>query len=98
MNRLWNNMISASEVSKNFGKISRQAKDESYVLIIKNNKPDTVLVDFQYFSNIMNTLNHLEDQYLLDLIEQRKNTVNEKGYSLDDLRKRNKERREASQE
>ncbi|OSB07987.1 hypothetical protein B2H97_16085 [Paraclostridium bifermentans] len=97
MRRLWkNNMVSASDVSKNFGKVSKQVKDESYILVIKNNKPDTVLMDFEYFNNIMDTLNHLEDQQLLELIEERKPQMNQKGFSLDDLRKRNKERKESS--
>ncbi|WP_195948113.1 type II toxin-antitoxin system Phd/YefM family antitoxin [Paraclostridium bifermentans] len=97
MRKLWkNNMVSASDVSKNFGKVSKQVKDESYILVIKNNKPDTVLMDFEYFNNIMDTLNHLEDQQLLELIEERKPQMNQKGFSLDDLRKRNKERKESS--
>ncbi|MGY5268777.1 type II toxin-antitoxin system Phd/YefM family antitoxin [Paraclostridium bifermentans] len=98
MRKLWkNNMVSASDVSKNFGKVSKQVKDESYILVIKNNKPDTVLMDFEYFNNIMDTLNHLEDQHLLELIEERKSQVNQKGFSLDDLRKRNKQRKESSE-
>lgn len=97
MRKLWkNNMVSASDVSKNFGKVSKQVKDESYILVIKNNKPDTVLMDFEYFNNIMDTLNHLEDQQLLELIEERKPQMNQKGFSLDDLRKRNKERKKSS--
>lgn len=97
MRKLWNNnMVSASDVSKNFGKVSKQAKDESYVLIIKNNKPDTVLMDFEYFNNIMDSLNYLEDQYLLNIIEERKNQEDNTFYSLGDLRKRNKERKNES--
>lgn len=86
-------IVSASDISKNFGKYSKIVKEESHILIIKNNKPDTVLIDFEAFNNIMNTLNHLEDQHLLNLIEERKQQVSQKGYTLEDLRNRNRERR-----
>lgn len=86
-------IVSASDVGKNFGKYSKFVKEESHILIIKNNKPDTVLIDFEAFNNIMSTLNYLEDQCLLKLIEETKASEYKKGYTLEQLRKRNEERR-----
>jgi antitoxin Phd len=62
-------IISMSEANQNFSKI---AKDKS-VVIMKNNKPKYVLLDFQQFSKEATSeeekLDNIADRILVDNIE-----------------------------
>ncbi|SMB80696.1 antitoxin Phd [Desulfonispora thiosulfatigenes DSM 11270] len=44
------NMISISEANQNFSKIAKIVDDSKSVVIMKNNKPKYILLDFEEFS------------------------------------------------
>ena len=57
-------IVSASEVVRNFSKIRTEVKENSRMIVFKNNKPDLVLLDFS------------EYEKLLELLKKQKNFPN----------------------
>lgn len=86
INMMKEDIVSATEVSKNFGRIRELVKEKSKMIVFKSNKPDLVLVDFEFYENIINTLNALEDNAIANIIEEREQYfTTEGGCSLSDL-------------
>jgi len=54
-------IISATEMVKNFANCREKAKTHSKMIIFKNNKPDLALVDIDEFEKIINRIELLED-------------------------------------
>ena len=49
-------IVSASEVVRNFSKIRTEVKENSRMIIFKNNKPDLVLLDFSEYEKLLELL------------------------------------------
>ena len=49
-------IVSASEVVRNFSKIRAEVKENSRMIVFKNNKPDLVLLDFSKNEKILELL------------------------------------------
>ena len=49
-------IVSASEVVRNFSKIRAEVKENSRMIVFKNNKPDLVLLDFSEYEKILELL------------------------------------------
>ena len=49
-------IVSASEVVRNFSKIRTEVKENSRVIVFKNNKPDLVLLDFSEYEKLLELL------------------------------------------
>ena len=67
-------MLSASEVVKRYGQINKKLKQspQSRVVVIKNNKPDHVILDieeYEFLQAFYETLEHLE---IAVIVEKRK--------------------------
>ena len=54
-------IVSASEVVKNFPKLRVKVKERSKMIIFKNNKPDLVLFDFEEYEKLLQKINIMED-------------------------------------
>ena len=49
-------IVSASEVVRNFSKIRTKVKENSRMIVFKNNKPDLVLLDFSEYEKLLELL------------------------------------------
>ena len=49
-------IVSASEVVRNFSKIRTEVKENSRMIVFKNNKPDLVLLDFSEYEKMLELL------------------------------------------
>ena len=49
-------IVSTSEVVRNFSKIRSEVKEKSKMIIFKNNKPDLVLLDFSEYEKLLELL------------------------------------------
>jgi len=45
-------MVSMTEANKNFSKVAKMVDDMKSVIVMKNNKPQYIVIDFQEFCNI----------------------------------------------
>ena len=46
------NMVSISEANQNFSKVAKLVDEDKSVVIMKNNKPKYILLDFDEFSKV----------------------------------------------
>ena len=51
-----NNLISMTEANQNFSKVVRTVDESGLAVILKNNKPRYVVVDFDEYDNISSAL------------------------------------------
>ena len=49
-------IVSTSEVVRNFSKIRAEVKENSRMIVFKNNKPDLVLLDFSEYEKMLELL------------------------------------------
>ena len=49
-------IVSTSEVVRNFSKIRAGVKENSRMIVFKNNKPDLVLLDFSEYEKLLELL------------------------------------------
>ena len=49
-------IVSASELVRNFSKIRTEVKEKSRMIVFKNNKPDLVLLDFSEYEKMLELL------------------------------------------
>lgn len=79
-------IVSASEVVKNFPKLRVKVKERSKMIIFKNNKPDLVLFDFEEYEKLLQKINIMEDIIISRNIEERDKKDNGTRYSFDDIK------------
>ena len=53
-------IVSASELVRNFSKIRTEVKENSRMIVFKNNKPDLVLLDFSEYEKMLELLKKIE--------------------------------------
>ena len=49
-------IVSASELVRNFSKIRTEVKENSRMIVFKNNKPNLVLLDFSEYEKLLELL------------------------------------------
>ena len=49
-------IVSTSELVRNFSKIRTEVKENSRMIVFKNNKPDLVLLDFSEYEKMLELL------------------------------------------
>ena len=67
---LKNEIVSSSEVVRNFSSLRRKVKENSKMVIFKNNKPDLVLFDFDEYEKLLERINNMEDLLIAKSIEE----------------------------
>ena len=80
------NIVSTSEVVRNFSKVRAKAKEQSKMIIFKNNKPDLVLFDFDEYEKLLERINIMEDLLISKTIEERDKEDDQVRYSFDDIK------------
>mgnify|MGYP002603258672 CR=1 FL=1 len=81
-----NEIVSSSELVKNFSKLRNQVKNNSKLVIFKNNKPDLVLFDFDQYEKLLERINIMEDILISKTIEERDKEDDKVRYSFDDIK------------
>ena len=79
-------IVSTSEVVRNFSKIRAGVKEKSKMIIFKNNKPDLVLFDFDEYEKLLERINIMEDLLISKTIEERDKEDDQVRYSFDDIK------------
>ena len=79
-------VISTSEVVRNFSKVRAEVKEKSKMIIFKNNKPDLVLFDFDEYEKLLERINIMEDLLISKTIEERDKEDDQVRYSFDDIK------------
>lgn len=64
-----NEIISSTEIVKNFAHCREKAKKNSKMIIFKNNKPDLALVDIDKFEKMINRIELLENLLAANMSE-----------------------------
>ena len=80
------NIVSTSEVVRNFSKVRAKAKEQSKMIIFKNNKPDLVLFDFDEYEKLLERINIMEDLLISKTIEERDKEDDQVRYSFDHIK------------
>ena len=66
-------IVSTSEVVRNFSKIRAEVKENSRMIVFKNNKPDLVLLDFSEYEKMLELLKKQKNFPNLVDISQKQN-------------------------
>ena len=81
-----NEIVSSSELVKNFSKLRKKVKENSRLIIFKNNKPDLVLIDFNQYEKLLEQIDTMEDILISKTIEERDKEDDQVRYSFDDIK------------
>ena len=81
-----NEIVSSSELVKNFSKLRNKVKENSRLIIFENNKPDLVLIDFNQYEKLLEQIDTMEDILISKTIEERDKEDKEVRYSFDDIK------------
>ena len=79
-------IVSTSEVVRNFSKVRSEVKEKSKMIIFKNNKPDLVLFDFDEYEKLLERINIMEDLLISKTIEERDKEDNGTRHSFEDIK------------
>lgn len=79
-------IVSTSEVVRNFSELRVKVKERSKMIIFKNNKPDLVLFDFEEYEKLLERINIMEDLLISKAIEERDKEDDQVRYSFDDIK------------
>ena len=79
-------IVSASELVRNFSKIRTEVKENSRMIVLKNNKPDLVLFDFDEYEKLLERINIMEDLLISKTIEERDKEDNGTRHSFEDIK------------
>ena len=79
-------IASASEVVRNFSKVRAKVKEQSKMIIFKNNEPDLVLFDFDEYEKLLEHINIMEDLLISKTIEERDKEDNGTRHSFEDIK------------
>lgn len=78
-------IISATEISKNFSACRDKVKKLSRAIIFKNNKPDLALIDIDEYEKMLNIIDLIEDTSILEMVNDRDKRDTGTRYSHDDV-------------
>ena len=79
-------IVSTSEVVRNFSKIRAEVKENSRMIVFKNNKPDLVLLDFDEYEKLLERINIMEDLLISKTIEERDKEDDQVRHSFDGIK------------
>ena len=68
-----NKMVSMTEANRNFSKVAKLVDDLKAVIVVKNNKPQYIVIDFREYNKIAepysDRVNDIADEILYENIE-----------------------------
>lgn len=65
-----NSLISISDVNKNFTKASHIVDEEGIAVVLKNNKPKFVIIDFDHYEQLYNELEEKRNKLIDELADK----------------------------
>lgn len=92
-----NEIISSTEVMKNFSTCREKTKELGKTFIFKNNQPDLVLMDIEEYKLIYALYTFLEEEEhneIYEMVQQRRKNDDGKRVTLDDVLKRKDKKEE----
>lgn len=78
-------ILSTTDVTKNFALCRKKTKELDRTIIFKNNKPDLVMLDIDHYENICKLLELLEDIDIQCILKERLKEDDGTRYSLEDI-------------
>ncbi|MBU5317908.1 type II toxin-antitoxin system Phd/YefM family antitoxin [Clostridium bornimense] len=66
-----NNIVSSSDLVKNFAKIRNAVKAGTNMFVFKNNKPDLAILDIDEYEKLLKVIELLENESILKMVEER---------------------------
>ena len=81
-----NKFVSSTEWARNFSKYLDKVKEEGELYIIKNSKPEAVVLDVEEYNRLIKLADLVEDIEIAAMIEKRKDLKVK--YSLSDVVKK----------
>lgn len=66
-----NNIVSSSDLVKNFAKIRNAVKAGTNMFVFKNNKPDLAILDIDKYEKLLKVIELLENESILKMVEER---------------------------
>ncbi len=66
-----NNIVSSSDLVKNFAKIRNAVKAGTNMFVFKNNKPDLAILDIDEYEKLLKIIELLENESILRIVEER---------------------------
>jgi len=86
MKFLTEEIISSTEITKNYKLCRDKTKRIGKTVIFKNNVPDMVLLDICEFEIMNSIVEELEYREIADMLQERKEKHEEKSYSLQQVK------------
>lgn len=69
-----NNIVSATELVKNYASIRNKVKKDNSIIVFKNNKPDIALVEFELYEKLMELVELIEHNEIYKIVSERENS------------------------
>lgn len=69
-----NNIVSATELVKNYASIRNKVKEDNSIIVFKNNKPDIALVEFELYEKLMQLVESIEHNEIYKIVSERENS------------------------
>lgn len=79
-----NEIVSATDFSKNFSEYSKKLKKQKRLFVFKNNQPDMVILDIDTYEEMLNLFEKAENQDILKIVEEREKADDGTIHTLDD--------------
>lgn len=85
MNINTNNIVSSTDLVKNYSKIRNQVKANDPIIVFKNNKPDITLIDFDTYQSIVNFISDIEHNNIYDSVKPRLENYEASDMTIEDM-------------
>ena len=80
-----NSIIPITDATKRFKSACDKTKKLGTTFIFKNNRPDIVMMDIDYYEQLLAVFDDIEHSEIAELIEKRKKSDNGKRFSFDEV-------------
>lgn len=69
-----NNIVSATELVKNYASIRSKVKKDNSIIVFKNNKPDIALVEFELYEKLIELVESIEHNEIYKIVSERESS------------------------
>ena len=87
-------IVSATDLVKNFANIRKKTKEGSNMIVFKNNKPDLAILDIDEYASLLRAAELLEDITIMKMVEERDKQDDGTRYTSEDVIRMRKELKE----
>ncbi|MDY2882192.1 MAG: hypothetical protein SOT71_06020 [Romboutsia timonensis] len=68
------NIVSSTELVKNYASIRNKVKKDNSIIVFKNNKPDIALVEFELYEKLMELVELIEHDEIYKIVSERESS------------------------